>query len=67
MKLEERRRQPGYDLARLFVDEYFALPNKRPHFEKELSRALGTKRQFLLDGVDEVSQDLTAGSSIRSF
>ena len=67
LKLEERRSQPGYDFARLFVDEYFTLPNNRPDLAKELSRALGTKTLFLLDGLDEVSQDLTAGSSMFHF
>jgi hypothetical protein len=67
LKLEERRRESGYDFARLFRDEYFTLPNKRSDLAEELSRALGTKTLFLLDGLDEVSQDLTGDGSMSRF
>ncbi|KAL6406461.1 peptidase C14 [Ilyonectria robusta] len=70
LKLEERRRESGYDFARFFRDEYFTLPNNRPDLAGELSRALETKSSktlFLLDGLDEVSQDLTGDGSMSRF
>ncbi|KAH7160538.1 peptidase C14 [Dactylonectria estremocensis] len=70
LKLEERRREPGYDFARLFSHEYFTLPNNRPDLARELSHALETKNSktlFLLDGLDEVSQDLTGDGSMPRF
>ncbi|KAL7784928.1 hypothetical protein V8C37DRAFT_413165 [Trichoderma ceciliae] len=70
LKLEERRRQPAYDFACLFTHEYFSLPNNKPHLARELARALETnssKTLFLLDGLDEVSQNLISNDSMSSF
>ena len=64
LKLEERRRQAGYNFANFFVDEYFALLKNRSDLAKELCRAMETKALFLLNGRDEVSQDLTSDSSM---
>ncbi|KAL6795596.1 hypothetical protein J3E68DRAFT_450501 [Trichoderma sp. SZMC 28012] len=67
LKLEERCRQPGYNFEQLFTHEYFSLPNHKPAFSRELAQALeleahNSKTLFLLDGLDEVSQDLGSGS-----
>ncbi|KXJ84692.1 NACHT domain-domain-containing protein [Microdochium bolleyi] len=70
LKLEGRRCQPAYDFTCLFHHEYFTLPNSRTDLAKELSRALEMKNSrtlFLLDGLDEVSQDLTGDGSMSRF
>ncbi|EHK20358.1 uncharacterized protein TRIVIDRAFT_192935 [Trichoderma virens Gv29-8] len=67
LKLEERRQQAGYNFEQLFTHEYFSLPNNKPDFARELAQALelettSSRTLFLLDGLDEVSQDLSEGS-----
>ncbi|KAK3953985.1 peptidase C14, partial [Pseudoneurospora amorphoporcata] len=67
LKLEERRRQPGYNLRHLFSHEYFSRPESRKDLAKALSDTLlgipekRSRTLFLLDGLDEVSQDLSEG------
>ncbi|KXJ84913.1 hypothetical protein Micbo1qcDRAFT_154579 [Microdochium bolleyi] len=66
LKLEGRR-GPVYDFTLLFHHEYFG---SRLDLAEELSRALETKNNrtlFLLDGLDEVSQDLTGDGSMSRF
>ncbi|PTB39549.1 hypothetical protein M441DRAFT_70668 [Trichoderma asperellum CBS 433.97] len=70
LKLEERRQQPAYDFEALLTHEYFSLPNNKPDFAKQLARSLETnsaKTLFLLDGLDEVSQDLASNNSLSRF
>jgi HEAT repeat protein len=69
LKLEERR-QAGYHFVHLFSHEYFSSP-PRPDLASALAETLeGTKSSrnlFLLDGLDEVSQDLGNESSMFRF
>lgn len=70
LKLPERRQVPGYNFEHLFSHEYFSLPNSRPDLARELSNVLATKRNktlFLLDGLDEVSQDLGGKDDMSRF
>ncbi|KAH7124211.1 armadillo-type protein [Dactylonectria macrodidyma] len=70
LKLDERRLVPGYNFEDLFRHEYFSLSNSRSDLAKEMSHALETKSDrtlFLLDGLDEVSQDLGGGSDMFRF
>ncbi|GAB1213550.1 hypothetical protein ATERTT37_002700 [Aspergillus terreus] len=70
LKLPERRHVPVYNLEDLFSHEYFSLASNRAGLARELSTALATKRNktlFLLDGLDEVSQDLVGEDSISRF
>ncbi|KPM36166.1 hypothetical protein AK830_g10416 [Neonectria ditissima] len=69
LKLPERQ-EPGYNFERLFKHEYFSLPTSRPDLARELSHALtikDNKTLFLLDGLDEVSQDLGGASDMFRF
>lgn len=68
LKLDERRQIPGYNFCHLFRDEYFSQHFKCEIFALELWHAVvDTKRRtlFILDGLDEVSQDL--GGSMLHF
>ncbi|KAL5047118.1 hypothetical protein BDW71DRAFT_50917 [Aspergillus fruticulosus] len=70
LKLPERRQVPGYNFEHLFNHEYFSLPDSRPELARELSYVLATKRNktlFLLDGLDEVSQDLGGKDDMSRF
>ncbi|KAL7971774.1 armadillo-type protein [Trichoderma sp. SZMC 28014] len=71
LKLEERRQHWAYDFEALLIDEYFFSPNKKPDLAKHLAQALesssSSRTLFLLDGLDEVSQDLTGSSSMSRF
>ncbi|OAA54616.1 peptidase C14 [Cordyceps fumosorosea ARSEF 2679] len=69
LKLPERRKKAQYTLEHLFSHE-FLLPTDGPNLARALSCALETKSSktlFLLDGLDEVSQDLTGNSSMACF
>ncbi|EJP61155.1 peptidase C14 [Beauveria bassiana ARSEF 2860] len=69
LKLPERRIKPKYTLEHLFRHE-FLLPKNEPNLAGALFRALGIKSSntlFLLDGLDEVSQDLTGNGSMPRF
>ncbi|KAH8714733.1 nacht nucleoside triphosphatase [Ilyonectria robusta] len=70
LKLPDRRQIPGYNFEHLFIHEYFSLPKSRPDLARELSDAVATdnnKTLFLLDGLDEVSQDLGAADAMSRF
>ncbi|KAJ4157867.1 hypothetical protein NW754_009517 [Fusarium falciforme] len=70
LKLPERRQVPAYNFEHLFRHEYFSLPNNRPDLAEALSDALKTKSNktlFLLDGLDEVSQDLGGADDMSRF
>ncbi|KAM0522339.1 hypothetical protein ACHAPE_001928 [Trichoderma viride] len=70
LKLEERRQHPAYDFEALLTHEYFSLPNNKPHLAKQLARSLETSSSrtlFLLDGLDEVSQELSGSNSMSRF
>ncbi|EFX06500.1 nacht nucleoside triphosphatase [Grosmannia clavigera kw1407] len=70
LKLDERRRSPKYNLEDLFNHEYFSLPKDMPELAKALYEAVETKSDrtlFLLDGLDEVSQDLTGDAAMSRF
>jgi HEAT repeat protein len=70
LKLEERRQHPAYDFEALFTHEYFSLPNNQPHLARQLARSLETSSSrtlFLLDGLDEVSQELAGSNSMSRF
>ncbi|PNP46668.1 hypothetical protein TGAMA5MH_01618 [Trichoderma gamsii] len=70
LKLEERRQHPAYDFEALLTHEYFSLPNNKPHLAKQLARSLETSSSrtlFLLDGLDEVSQELAGSNSMSRF
>ncbi|KAI0538646.1 ARM repeat-containing protein [Xylaria digitata] len=62
LKLEDRRGSAEYNFQDLFRHEYFAQHPKRDKLAEALWSALdktkGTKFLFILDGLDEVSQDL---------
>ncbi|OAA35576.1 Armadillo-like helical [Cordyceps fumosorosea ARSEF 2679] len=69
LKLPERRKKAKYTLEHLFSHE-FLLPTDGPNLARALSCALETKSSktlFLLDGLDEVSQDLTGNGSMACF
>ncbi|KAK0617464.1 armadillo-type protein [Immersiella caudata] len=70
LKLEERHRA-GYNFFHLFNHEYFSLPNDRPDLSRALSDTMEKTRSsrtlFLLDGLDEVSQDLSDGGDMFRF
>ncbi|KAK2590376.1 hypothetical protein QQS21_011939 [Conoideocrella luteorostrata] len=69
LKRDERRMIAGYNYESLFLYEYFTLPTGRPDLAKELAESLGkisSRTLFLLDGLDEVSQDLGEGG-MRDF
>ncbi|KAI1363900.1 ARM repeat-containing protein [Xylaria arbuscula] len=68
LKLEERRRSAEYSFQDLFRHEYFAHHPKRDKLADALWCALnetrGARILFILDGLDEVSQDLE-GNMLR--
>ncbi|KAK4096674.1 hypothetical protein N658DRAFT_335672 [Parathielavia hyrcaniae] len=69
LKLAERQ-MPGYSFSNLFSHEYFSLPNQRPDLAKALSDTLDETKSrtlFILDGLDELSQDLSDGSDMFRF
>ncbi|KAH7628218.1 hypothetical protein B0T09DRAFT_290255, partial [Sordaria sp. MPI-SDFR-AT-0083] len=67
LKLEERRRQAGYNYINLFSHEYFSMSNHGEHLAQALYNTLldapekRSRTLFLLDGLDEVSEDLNEG------
>ncbi|KAK0753569.1 hypothetical protein B0T18DRAFT_313554, partial [Schizothecium vesticola] len=65
LKREERRRFRGYNFGHLFHDEYFSQHPKGDDLAAALWHALGDTKSdrtlFILDGLDEVSQDLDGG------
>lgn len=68
LKVQERRK-PGYSLRKLFCHEFFSQYD-RDDLAGELSREVERNAErtlFLLDGLDEVSQDLRGDSSMSSF
>ncbi|KAK1241457.1 hypothetical protein MKX08_001431 [Trichoderma sp. CBMAI-0020] len=70
LKLEERRQHPAYDFEALLTHEYFSLPNNKPYFAKHLAQTLessSSRTLFLLDGLDEVSQELAGSNSMSRF
>ncbi|KAI1357155.1 hypothetical protein F5Y08DRAFT_347218, partial [Xylaria arbuscula] len=67
LKLEERRRA-GYDFYQLFLDEYFSYSEDKENFAKALSNVIkDQKTLYLLDGLDEVSQDLSGDGAMPEF
>lgn len=70
LKLDGRRRVTGYNLFHLFSHEYFSLPTDRPDLAKALSDIVETRDNrtlFVLDGLDEVSQDLSSQNDMFRF
>ncbi|KAK4116059.1 hypothetical protein N656DRAFT_841570 [Canariomyces notabilis] len=71
LKLDERRQMAGYSFLDLFRHEYFSLPNQRPDLAEALSNTLDETKSrrtlFILDGLDEISQDLSDGSDMFRF
>ncbi|KAI9764403.1 MAG: hypothetical protein M1839_005897, partial [Geoglossum umbratile] len=70
LKLNERRQVAGYTFFHLFSHEYFSLPNDRPDLARALSDTLKTESSrtlFVLDGLDEVSQDLSSQDDMFRF
>ncbi|KAH8898205.1 hypothetical protein GQ53DRAFT_777676 [Thozetella sp. PMI_491] len=59
----------GYNFEALFHHEYFSRPKDRTDLAKALSDALAesSRTLFLLDGLDEVSQDLSGECDMSSF
>ncbi|KAJ3488535.1 hypothetical protein NLG97_g6181 [Lecanicillium saksenae] len=69
LKLPERHNRPKYTFEDLLSHE-FSLPTNGQNLARELSGILETensKTLFLLDGLDEVSQDLTDDSGMHRF
>ncbi|KAI0409706.1 nacht nucleoside triphosphatase [Xylaria palmicola] len=67
LKLEERR-QPGYDFRQLFLHEYFSYSNDKENLAKAIVDALEDRKTlFLLDGLDEVSQDLSGDGALPNL
>ncbi len=70
LKLDERR-LAGYSFLDLFSHEYFSLPDPRPELARALSATLeetnSSRTLFLLDGLDEVSQDLNGEGDMFRF
>lgn len=69
LKLKERCGIAGYNFEQLFAHEFFSLSSEKSTFARELLLAYeleletnNSKTLFLLDGLDEVSQDLSEGS-----
>ncbi|KKP06021.1 peptidase C14 [Trichoderma harzianum] len=69
LKLKERCEIAGYNFEQLFAHEFFSLSSEKSTFARELFLAYeleletnNSKTLFLLDGLDEVSQDLSEGS-----
>lgn len=70
LKLDERRRVAGYNFRHFLSHEYFSRPDDRPDLANALSDALKAERSktlFILDGLDEVSQDLSSHSDMFRF
>ncbi|KAI9037821.1 NACHT domain-containing protein [Aspergillus affinis] len=69
LKREERRQLSAYKFGSLFHDEYFSQHAEGRNLAEELWSALrdtkSRKTLFILDGLDEVSQDL--GEHMRTF
>ena len=70
LKRNERLQQPGYNFFHLFNHEYFS-PKGAEGLARALSDALDTTKScrtlFLLDGLDEVSQDIGKESDMFRF
>lgn len=69
LKLKERCEMAGYNFEQLFAHEFFSLSSEKSVFARELFLAYeleleanNSRTLFLLDGLDEVSQDLGDGS-----
>ncbi|KAK0703517.1 NACHT domain-containing protein [Lasiosphaeria miniovina] len=69
LKRKERLQSSGYNFGYLFYDEYFSQHLKGDDLAKALWDALGDPKSdrtlFILDGLDEVSQDLD--DTMRKF
>ncbi|KAK2601829.1 hypothetical protein QQS21_004612 [Conoideocrella luteorostrata] len=69
LKLDERQ-IPGYGFKHLFGHEYFSQAENKSDLEKALFNELKSnpnKTLFLLDGLDEVSQDLRGAEGTAFF
>lgn len=69
LKLSERRKKAKYTFEHLFSHE-FLLPTNGQSLARALSRELDSKTNktlFILDGLDEVSQDLIGDGSMPRF
>ena len=70
LKLEERRQNAGYNFKDLFIHEYFPQADGGD-LARTLWRTLQTtgssRTLFLLDGLDEIYQDLDSASSMFRF
>ncbi|KAI9148375.1 Vegetative incompatibility protein [Paramyrothecium foliicola] len=67
LKLAERQK-PEYNFEDLFRHEFFSGSTRGLNLSEALNRALNAKRTlFLLDGLDEVSQDLPNDDRMSSF
>ncbi|KAK4101199.1 hypothetical protein N658DRAFT_559046 [Parathielavia hyrcaniae] len=71
LKLDERRQIAGYSFYHLFSHEFFSVPNQRLDLARALSDTLDETKSrrtlFILDGLDEISQDLSDGSDMFRF
>ncbi|KAK4464109.1 hypothetical protein QBC42DRAFT_264319 [Cladorrhinum samala] len=72
LKLNERLQQPGYNFFHLFSHEYFSQNLRGGEvLAKSLSDALDATKSsrtlFLLDGLDEVSKDLSSEGDMFRF
>ncbi|KAK2616464.1 hypothetical protein QQS21_000506 [Conoideocrella luteorostrata] len=70
LKLQERRQIPGYNFEELFYHEYFCGQNGGRNLAREMWRALQDRNGgslFILDGLDEVSQELEREDSMSQF
>ncbi|KAI0414730.1 hypothetical protein F5X98DRAFT_389615 [Xylaria grammica] len=62
------RAAPGYSFQKLFLGEYFRFSDDKETRAQALTRALkGERTLFLLDGLDEVSQDFSHDSDMSDF
>lgn len=67
LKLPERLSMAKYTFEDLFNHEFFWL-EQEPNLASAMTRALDTRKTlFLLDGLDEVSQELTGDSGMARF
>ncbi|GAW21826.1 hypothetical protein ANO14919_113510 [Xylariales sp. No.14919] len=62
------RAAPGYNFQKLFLDEYLRFSDDKETRAQALTCALkGERTLFLLDGLDEVSQDFSHDSDMFDF
>jgi hypothetical protein len=71
LKRHERLQLPGYNFFHLFNHEYFSLASTEDLARALSDDTLGTTKSsrtlFLLDGLDEVSQDILDDSDMSRF